>query len=178
MEELLKIDPSFNEGMFITKVNNIFIMLHSAIMMDDLNRVRHFISYSLEKKYENILNELNSKHLRQMYDELNVKTTMINNVEILEDKIVIKVTIISRYMDYLINKDTGEFVSGNNQSRVEKTNHLIFEKNRNAKDYNIVRKCPRCGASIDINKSGECPYCRTIFNAEDYDYILTSITTF
>lgn len=49
MNELLNIDKTFNEAMFITKVNNIFIMLHSAIMMDDLNRVRHFISYNLEK---------------------------------------------------------------------------------------------------------------------------------
>lgn len=113
-----------------------------------------------------------------MYDELNVKSTNIDNVEILEDKIVIKVTIISRYMDYLINKDNGNFVSGNNQSRVEKINYLVFEKIKSAKDYKIIRACPRCGASMDINKSGECNYCRTIFNAENYDYILTSIETF
>ena len=152
-------------------------MLHSAIMMDDLNRVRHFISYDLEKKYENILSELNNKNIRQMYDELNVKSTNIDKIEILEDKIIIKVTIISRYMDYLVDKTSGKFISGNNTSRVEKINHLIFEKNKDAKDYKIIRACPRCGASMDINKTGECSYCRTIFNTENYDYILTSIET-
>ena len=176
MDELLKIDKTFNEGMFITKVNNIFIMLHSAVILNDLNRVRHFISYDLEKKYESILDDLNQKHLRQMYDELNVKSTTIDDINILPDKIVIKVTIISRYMDYLINKDTSEFVSGNNSNRIEKINHLTFEKIRNAKEYQIIRACPRCGASMDINKSGECPFCRSIFDTENYDYILTSIT--
>ena len=177
MNELLEVDKSFNEGMFITRVNNIFIMLHSAIMMDDLNRVRHFISYEMEKKYENILNELNKKNIRQMYDELNVKNTTIDKVEILDEKIVIRVTIISRYMDYFVNKDNGKFVSGNNSSRVEKINHLVFEKIKDAKDYKIVRKCPRCGASMDINRSGQCSFCRTIFDAENYDYILTNIET-
>lgn len=177
MDELLKIDTSFNEGMFITRVNNIFIMLHSAIMMDDLDRVRHFISYDLEKKYENILNELNNQNVRQMYDELNVKNTKINEIIINDDKIIIKVTIVSRYMDYLVDKTTSKFISGINNRRVEKINHLVFEKNRDAKEYKIVRKCPRCGASVDINKSGICNYCRTVFDAENYDFILTSINT-
>ena len=177
MDELLDADKNFNEGMFITKVNNIFIMLHSAIMMDDLNRVRHFISYDLEKKYELLLNDLNNKKIRQMYDELNVKSTTIDEINVLSDKIIIKVTIVSRYMDYLVDKDSGKLVSGNNDHRVEKINHLVFEKIKNAKDYKIIRACPRCGASMDINKSGECSYCRTIFNASKYDYILTSIET-
>ena len=127
MDELLKIDTSFNEGMFITRVNNIFIMLHSAIMMDDLDRVRHFISYDLEKKYENILNELNNQNVRQMYDELNVKNTKINEIIINDDKIIIKVTIVSRYMDYLVDKTTSKFISGINNRRVEKINHLVLQ---------------------------------------------------
>ena len=77
MKDLLEIDTSFNENMFITKVNHIFIMLYSAIMMDDMNRVRHFISTELERKYDKILNDLNSKNLRQMYDENMLVVLMI-----------------------------------------------------------------------------------------------------
>ena len=29
-----------------------------------------------------------------------------------------------------------------------------------AKELGIVRKCPHCGASMDINNSGYCKYCR------------------
>ena len=60
-----------------------------------------------------------------MYDETNVKETIIENVEILEDKINIKVKLISRYMDYLIDEDAN-FISGNNSSRIEKNNYLTF----------------------------------------------------
>ena len=50
MNELIKLDESFNESMFISKANNIFIMLHTAVMKDNLNRVRHFLSNEIEKK--------------------------------------------------------------------------------------------------------------------------------
>ena len=175
MEELLKIDPSFNEGMFITKVNNIFIMLHSAIMMDDLDRVRHFLSSDLQQKYEEILKDLNKRNVRKMYDDLNVKRTFIKDIVIKEDCVIIKVDIESRYMDYLVDKETNNFISGVNDHRVEKTNHLELTKMLGSKLYGSVKKCPGCGANIDINNNGKCAYCGTIFDTEKYDWILTSI---
>ena len=95
----------------------------------------------------------------------------------MEDKFVIKVMLISRYMDYLINDTTREFVSGNNSSRVERTNYLTFEKIRDYKDQGYARKCPGCGANIDVNNSGKCTYCGAIYNNQDYDWILVDIET-
>ena len=44
------------------------------------------------------------------------------------------------------------------------------------KDYDALdSKCPSCGASIDVNRSGHCEYCGTTFDNENYDWILTSI---
>ena len=177
IDEILKVEPTFNEGMFITKVNNIFIMLHSAIMMDDLDRVRHFISDDLEKKYELILKDLRDKNQRQMYDELNVKTTTINSFNVIDDTIVIKVDIVSRYMDYIVDRNSGKYISGVNGHRVEKMNHLTLVKKIGNSAYKKNRQCPTCGASIDVNSNGKCSFCHTIFNTEKYDWILESIET-
>jgi predicted lipid-binding transport protein (Tim44 family) len=177
IDKLLSIDKTFNEGMFITKVNNIFIMLHSAIMMDDLDRVRHYISGNLEIRYEQLLSNLRDRNERQMYDELNVKTTEIKSVIIDGDKAIIHVDLVSRYMDYIVDKNTGEYKSGNNTSRIEKMNHLTFEKMISSNYSNSLRKCPTCGASVDINKSGKCEYCGSIFNTEKHDWTLTNIET-
>ena len=175
MNELTKIDKSFSESMFKSKVNNIFVMLHSCIMSRNLDRVRHFISDDLEKKYDSIIEDLKNKKEIQMYDELNVKDCNINKIEITNDKIIIDVVIISRYMDYKIDEETKKYKSGINDHRIEKTNYLKFEKSINAKDYKLIKKCPSCGASIDLNKDGKCEYCKNIFDAENYDYILVSI---
>ena len=175
MNELLKIEPDFNEGMFITKVNNIFVLLHSSIMMDNLERVKHFLSEDVYKKIENKLNDLNSRNVRQMYDELNVKETHIKDINIQDNCVIINVDITSRYMDYIFDKDSGKFISGFNDHRIEKLNRLEFTKKLETNSYGIDKKCPGCGANINVNNNGKCDYCGTIFDAKNYDWILTSI---
>ena len=165
----------FNEAMFKTKVDNIFVKLYTCIMKGDLTDVRHFISEELYNNYINKINELISHNKRQMYDEINVKNTMIINRKILEDKEIIDVEIVSRYMDYIIDINTGDLISGDDTRRIERRNILRFEKKLNTKDFGIVRKCPGCGASINVNNTGKCEYCDTIFNLDYYDYILVSI---
>ncbi len=175
MNDLIKIDPSFNEGMFITKVNNIFVLLHSSIMMDSLERVKHFLSEDVYAKYEEILKDLNSRNVRQMYDELNVKETHIKDIKIESDCVIIYVDITSRYMDYIVDKDSKDFISGFNDHRIEKINHLEFTKKIGASIYGADKKCPGCGANINVNNNGKCDYCGTIFDAINYDWILTAI---
>lgn len=165
----------FNEAMFKTKVDNVFVKLYTAIMKGNLDEVSHFISDEVQSKYNAYIENLNAKNLRQMYDELNVKNTKVLSREITAEKEVVKVELISRYMDYLIDKDTGNVVSGDDTRRVERTNYLTFEKKIGAKEIGLVRKCPGCGASLSVNTSGKCEYCGTIYNLEDYDYILVSI---
>lgn len=165
----------FNEAIFKTKVDNIFVKVYTSIMKQDLSDVMHFIGESLEKELSNIINNLKKENKRQIYDELNVKDTKIINRKITEDKEVIEVELISRYMDYIIDNETGNTISGDDTRRVERRNILIFEKKLNTRNISIVRKCPGCGASISVNTSGKCAYCGAIFNQEEYDYILVKL---
>ena len=62
-----------------------------------------------------------------MYDELNVKNTSIISRNIIDDKEVVEVEIISRYMDYIIDIDSGDLISGDDTRRIEKRNiYAIF----------------------------------------------------
>ena len=169
MDELLKIDSSFNEEMFITKVNNIFIKLMNAIMFKDLDSVKHFLNDELEAKYKVVIDDLKSRGLTEVYDELNVKNTFIRDVHINDEYIVIDVDLISRYMDYFIDSD-GNYVSGINDHRIEKLNRLTFMKKIDGRNAGIVRKCPACGSSIDVNNNGKIlGYIREMSNGT-YDF--------
>ena len=176
INDLIKIDSSFNEAMFLTRVNNIFMLLHTAIMSDNINLVKHYLSDELANKYSNIIEQNKQNNVIQMFDEFNVKISSIQSIDITDDKIIINVSLIARYMDYKLDRTTRKYVSGNNKSRDEYSFNLRFEKLLEAKEMGTIRKCPSCGASLDIMKSGECPYCHQIFNAKNYDYILVSIT--
>ena len=165
----------FNEAMFKTKVDNIFVKLYTCIMKQDLSDVLHFISDDLEKYFNEIIEDLKRQNKRQMYDELNVRFTRIVDRQVIDNKEVVTVELTSRYMDYIIDMNTGDLISGNDTYRIEKVNTLIFEKSLDAKEIDIVRMCPGCGNSMSVNTSGVCDYCGAVFNQEDYDYVLTSI---
>ncbi len=177
LNELIKLDNTFSESKFKTKIDNIFVMLHISLMTNNLDRVKHFINDKVYKEFNERLNNLNNHNQIQMFDELNVKSTEIQNVEITDKNFIITVKLISRYMDYIINKDTKKLISGNNNCRVEKINILTFTKIRDFKIQSSIRKCPACGANMNINSTGKCDYCGTIYNNEDYDWVLTNIET-
>ena len=68
---------NFNESMFKTKVDNIFVKLYTCIMKGDLTEIDHFIGDNLLSELNKKINILNSLNKRQMYDEINVKDTKI-----------------------------------------------------------------------------------------------------
>lgn len=166
---------NFNEAMFKTKVDNIFVKLYSAEMKQDLSDVLHFINDDVRNVFQNRIDKNKKLNRRQIYDEINVKNTNIIDRNITNDKEFVKVEIISRYMDYVIDLNTGNTIYGDDTRRIEKRNILMFEKKIDAKDTGIIRKCPGCGASMSVNTSGKCEYCGTIFNQEDYDYVLVEL---
>ena len=175
IEEFKKIESTFNESMFLSKVNNIFVQLLSSIMLDKLNNIKHFVSDDVYNWAENIVNNNKNNNWRQMYDELNVKSTIIKEIEVNESVYIIKVYLQSRYMDYIMNLSNGSIVSGNDNSRIQVNYWLTFTKKVNANNQGIVKKCIGCGAPLNVNASGKCEYCGAIYNQEDYDWILTKL---
>ena len=133
------------------------------------------ISDSVYKKYQSEVEKNNKANIKHEFGELNIKSTEITSIEDSDDKIVVKVKLVSKYMDYYVDKDTNEFVKGNNTSRVEHENYLILQKKKNAKDMQDTLYCPGCGKPANVNETGHCNYCGAIFNTEDYDYVLSDI---
>ena len=167
-------NPNFTESNFKTFIDNVFIQIHLSIMTKEIENIRHFVNNEIFMKIENKVKSLTEKNLIQMYDEINVKETHLENVEIIDGKINIYVKLISRYMDYLINEE-GDFVSGNNSHRIEKNNYLIFSKIIDSEELGTVRKCPGCGVTLDINRSGKCEYCGSTFDLDKKSWVLTQL---
>ncbi len=175
IDELTSKDKKFNESMFLTKVNNVFIKYFSSIMFEEMDEVKHFISDDIYNEGLAKIKKLQDQGLRQMYDELNVKDSKIGFITEDQGFYIIKVFVTGRYMDYLINRDSGDTVSGIDDRRIEEHYTLEFKKKKDYLEQGSARKCPGCGAPMDINNSGKCEYCGATYNLEDYDYILTSI---
>lgn len=156
------------------KFSNIFIKLLLGIQMRDLEDVKHLLSDDLYNKYNDICQRLIERNEAHMYDEMNVKSISIKTSSD-EEYDIANVHIVSRYMDYIMDVNTGKKKSGIDDHRVEIEHDLVFKKEKGAKRGSVV-KCAGCGANLDANNSGVCDYCGTVHSAIEYDYILTSIT--
>lgn len=179
MEELIKKiveeDKEFTEAKFRAKADNMYIQIFTAVMKQDLMRVKHFLSEELYARFEEKVKELQNKNLIQVYGELNVSDTNITKIVEDDKEFKIEVSLLTKYLDYQIDKNTKKMVSGNCDVRVEKYVKLVFTKIKNAKSLGVARACQGCGANLDINFDGRCPYCGTIFKLQEYDWILKDI---
>lgn len=175
INQLTEKDSSFSETSFISKVDNTFVMYLTAISTNNLPRVKHKIGEELYNETLEIIKGLDKQNLIQMYDELNVKETKIIDISEIDNFYIINVKLTSKYLDYKIDKLTGNYVSGNNKSRIELDNYLTFAKYKNTQQHQIISKCPGCGVNIDYNNTGICSYCNTTYNLEDYDWIMINI---
>ena len=175
LNHLLIEDKSFSEAKFKAKVDNVFIQLYTAVMKQDLQKVKHFLADEVYEKYNDKVKELQNANQIQVYDELNVSNTQIMSIEELEDRFEIKVSLLTKYLDYRISKQTKKFISGNKDVRKEKIVKLKFSKIKNAKELGAARKCTGCGANMDLNKTGICEYCGSVYVLRDYDWVLDEI---
>ena len=158
-----------------SKFSNIFIMLLLSIQNGDIDNVKHFLTDELYDKYKQIVDLHKSNNEMHFYDEANVKEISLSKRYKDDEFDVIEVDLTSRYMDYIIDLNTGKKKSGVDDHRVEINHRLVFKKKLNAVRGEVV-KCAGCGANLDVNFTGKCEYCGTVHSAEDYDYILYSIT--
>lgn len=159
----------------IKKIDNMYVRIYTALMLDRLEEIDHFVSDDVYNKLKENLEEQKKKNIINMYDELNVKNTKILDIKETDDEIKVEVLLTSRYLDYMIKRDTKEFIKGNKKDRIEIKNYITLVKKKNAKEQQPVRKCPNCGSNMDINYSGKCIYCNSIYNLEDYDYVITKM---
>lgn len=175
LDNLIREDSTFSEAKFKSKVDNVFIKLYTGVMKQDLENIRHFLSDEVYEKYSSKIRELQAANQIQVYDELNVSNTNITKIEELEDRFEISVSLLTKYLDYRIAKDTRKYISGNRDVREEKYVSLKFSKIKNAKALGNARKCTGCGANIDLNKNGVCEYCGSVYVLRDYDWVLEEI---
>ena len=77
LDELVKLDVGFNEASFKSYIDNVFVKLFTAVMLNEVPNVRHFLSDEVYSEYEKISADNEARGVIQMYDELNVKSSNI-----------------------------------------------------------------------------------------------------
>ena len=164
----------FDESSLKAKVSNMIVQLLIAITKENLDDVLHFLKDQPREYAENIINDLKAKQIHQKYDELNISNITVSFIEEKDDCLFYNAIVNTKSLDYKVDNNN-KIVEGTADHRIDKTYYLKLIKNKHTKEGDIILRCPGCGHSLDVNYSGKCQYCGSIFNQEDYDYQILEI---
>ena len=152
----------------ISKIKNMYIMLLYAITKEDINRVRHYLSDELYNKYDELIKTNIANNVVQKYGELNVGKVRV----VSSDNDFIIANIEAKYIDYLIDRTTREYLLG----ETKRNKHNVELKIRyNSNNEKLVHRCSNCGAPLNDNLSGVCSYCNVAVTTDESIYVIEEI---
>lgn len=170
-------NPNFKPEAFKAKVKQAFTEIQEAWMQKDMKKVRKYISdgmyqrLNIQFKMMNILEQTNT------IENLVVKNIIIDKIESDGAFDIMHVAIHASIVDKFVSKKYPSLNSGGSEEFVE---YWSFIKKKSAKESDLFgsQNCPNCGAQLPENAGdvSQCPYCKTITNLGDYDWILSEIT--
>lgn len=172
-------DPGFNESKFIGDVSNLYIRFQDAWTARDLTDIRPHLT-----------EELFAKSDRQIKGYIQRgQTNHVERVSVLSAKIVgctkdakndiVTVEILSRINDYITDDKTGNIIRGDKNKELFMTYRWTFIRTlgKLTREDELVddKKCPNCGAPIDLNRSAVCEYCGSVVTSSEYDWVVSDI---
>ena len=179
MADLKARDPGFSETRFLEDAANLYIRLQNAWTDRNLEPVRARLSeeqYAAAKRgVDQYLRAKQTNHV----DRIAVLGTEIIGCfkDSRNDNIVVRMS--TRITDYVTDDATGKVVRGDMNREKFMTYHWTMIRSlgkQTAVSGKISAKyCPHCGAPLDFNQSGECPFCRSIVTSDDHDWVLAKI---
>lgn len=163
-DKIKMIDASIDSNELKNEAFSIYKSVQEAWMNFDYDELRKYTTDEMFNMYESQLKVLKIKNQKNI-----MKDIMLNDIKIVDisiDNGIEKVVLyldVNQY-DYVIDNN-GKVLRG-----VDKYKNRVLYLITLVRgiDNKKVLKCPNCGANVDINSGGVCPYCdSTIVNSSN-----------
>lgn len=173
-------DPDWNEDRFLDTAETIFFTVQEGWTKKELNICRPYLSDSVYNRFKKQLADLTRRGLRNVCENIVVGSTEIVKIE--QDKQFDSITVKFRasMRDYKVDEKTGRVKEGSTAQTPPFTEFWTFVRKAGLKtrEAHAVqdKKCPNCGAPLEINESGVCKYCKANVVSGNFDWVLSKIT--
>jgi len=179
LDTLKQKDPNFNEQVLLEKIGNQYIQMQDAWQDKQWEPMRAIMTDALYNQMARQLQALIDAKQTNHVDRIAVLETRIARYAVEGDNDVLVVRLSTRITDYTTDDRTGNLISGSTTRELFMVYDWKLTRQQDKKTLaqpSVTQiSCPNCGAPLDINHTGKCPYCGTVVTLSDHDWALSVI---
>jgi predicted lipid-binding transport protein (Tim44 family) len=174
-------DPGFNEQGFLDRVQAAFFLLQKAWQDRNVDEGRAYMSTGLYQGWKAQVDQMTAEHKKNVLENLFIQGMHIAKATRDENFDSITVRIDASAMDYEVDDQTGKevFAVGGKKADRPFTEYWTFQRSAGAKTLVsggvTEKKCPNCGAPLEVNEVGDCKYCGASVTSGKFDWVLSKI---
>lgn len=182
ISSLKETDPNFSEQAFREKVSNLYVQMQDAWQKKDFEPMRPYMTDALYTQFDRQLDELRESGQTNYVDRIAVLSVVFSGWRTDESNDTIVALVNTRIVDYTLDDKTGKLVAGSKTMEKFMTYEWTLIRSKGTKTAALgdvhetdAKRCPSCGAPLDVNQSARCPYCGSVVTARDFDWVISSI---
>lgn len=179
VKDYLAIDPNFDEAAMKEKLANLYVQMQNCWTDGDIESLRPYFSDALFTQMERQLAQMKRAGRTNYVERIAVLGTELLGFRRVGDSDVMTAQLRTRIVDYTTDAN-GKVISGSQTKEKFMTYEWDLSRSVNsatAEGEDGVKRvtCPSCGAPLDVNASARCPYCGSVLQSGDHDWVLTAI---
>lgn len=168
--KLKQLIPDFDEKKFLQNGYQMFLDVEDAWMNFKLEDVHNIITDEMFNMYESQLSSMEIKGEQNIMNGFVLRDSAITNCVDQNDNVEVTAKYIIEFYDYIIEKESGKVLRGSKTNKLRMYYDFTFiMKNTEEK----IDKCPNCGAPVEVNASGVCPYCNSKIVGENTSWVMS-----
>jgi predicted lipid-binding transport protein (Tim44 family) len=181
MAEIMANDPGFNQQAFLDRAQAAFFLLQKAWQDRNVDEGRAYMSPGLYMSWKSQVDQMLAQHKKNILENLFIQGMHVARAihDANFDQITVRVDASA--MDYEVDDQTGKevFAVGGRKADRPFTEYWTFQRSAGAKTLVsggvTEKKCPNCGAPLDVNETGDCRYCGAAVTSGKFDWVLSKI---
>ena len=174
-----KLDENFDEQEICEKLANLYIQMQNEWTNRDIEPLRPYFTHTFFAQCETQVNQLKQLGRINYVERIAILGTELLGYKQVGGKDIITARLKTRIVDYTVNENTGEVISGSKTAEKFMTYEWDLSRTSGAKttknDGVAKMLCPSCGAPLDTSASAKCKFCGSVINHDEHTWAICAI---